>query len=216
MTDAPGDPDGGGGSEGSGGSLGEFLTRPQMIIALSALFLSVAGVLVSVYEANLLRRQQSASVWPNLEVTPSLNTGTVRILLSNTGVGPGRVEAAAVTYKDDVVSDWVTLVKRVAGDIEGLRGEKSLTTGRVVAAGTQDLLFFIDGENDPQTADLAGQVIQAITEGEIDVSVCYCSVFGQCWVARMGTFIDAALDTAAEVRPPEEVAACDSHPRSRI
>ncbi|MEM6337563.1 MAG: hypothetical protein AAF752_13415, partial [Bacteroidota bacterium] len=44
----------------------------EMVVALSALVLSLCGISVALYEASLIRQAQRASVWPNIEVGASL------------------------------------------------------------------------------------------------------------------------------------------------
>ncbi len=44
-----------------------------MLVALSALLLSVCGLFISIYEASLIRRSQRASVWPYVEVTAGIH-----------------------------------------------------------------------------------------------------------------------------------------------
>ncbi len=66
----------------------EWIRSPQTMIALSAVLLSVCGLFISIYETSLIREQQLASVWPNVEVSPSINDGDLKIFVQNTGIGP--------------------------------------------------------------------------------------------------------------------------------
>jgi hypothetical protein len=84
-------------------SFGNWLSEPQTMIGISAIILSVCGLFVSFYEASIIREHQRASVWPNIEIGPSFTSGQLAFHVTNTGIGPAKVEAVNVSYKGDVM-----------------------------------------------------------------------------------------------------------------
>lgn len=163
-----------------------WISRPQTIIALSAVVLSVCGLFISIYEASLIRIHHRASVWPHVAVTPSLNPGSVRLFIQNTGVGPARIETAAVTVGEQPKGDWGDLVRSIVKDGRGTNRYQSLIIGRVLAPNSEEKIF----ELSVDTMDAAGSsaitaMQNKILEGDIDVLVCYCSIYDQCWQSSM-------------------------------
>lgn len=65
-------------SESERESLSSWLGQPQTMIGLAAILLSLCGLFISLYEASLIRRQQRASAWPHVEVSPSLSANAVQ------------------------------------------------------------------------------------------------------------------------------------------
>lgn len=83
----------------------KWITRPETLIGLSALLLSLCGLFIAIYEASLIRQSQRASVWPYVEVGGTINPDRISLRVQNTGVGPARIRAAAVTYKGETQAD---------------------------------------------------------------------------------------------------------------
>ncbi len=70
------------------------------LFGISAFFISIATFIVYIYEANLIRTQQYASVLPYLEMWNSRPAdGTYKLILVNNGVGPAFVKEIRVHYQ---------------------------------------------------------------------------------------------------------------------
>jgi hypothetical protein len=89
-----------------------------MLVSLSAVLLSVCGLFISIYETYLIREQQHASVRPNVEVTPSIRSKTLKIFVQNTGIGPARIKSASILYQDEVKKNWPALLNSIEYDRE--------------------------------------------------------------------------------------------------
>lgn len=171
---------------GEARSLGRWLSRPQTLIGLSALLLSVCGLFISIYEASLVRRQQRASAWPHLEVAPSLGDGRVKLWIRNTGVGPARIHAAALTYDGETLPGWDALLRELSEDAGRIPTYRSQVSGRVFPADSQGEAFFaVEPESGEAARELVPILRREIETGRLDVEVCYCSVFEDCWIARL-------------------------------
>ncbi|MEM1093992.1 MAG: hypothetical protein AAGJ10_05275 [Bacteroidota bacterium] len=193
-----------------------WVTQPQTLIALSAIVLSLCGLFISVYEANLIRQSQQAAVWPYVEVSATLGQ-RVELRVQNVGVGPARIEAASVTKDGEPVADWRTLVGSVGGasadSISG--GYASQISNRVLPAGESETIFRLRGEESLANRELVRGLRTALFKGEVDVSVCYCSVYDACWTASLQDLIGvSARNQPASGNQP--VATCDDAPRSQI
>lgn len=177
-------------------SFADWISSPQMLVGLSAILLSLCGLFVSVYEASLMRQQQRASVWPHVQVGPSFSEGRTAFIVRNTGVGPARIEAANLEHKGEVKDGWESLLQSVqAADSAGVGGasdsltlrslptEVSLLSGDVIPPQSQRQTIFALGADAPDP--LVRGLFREITEGRLNMTVCYCSVYGQCWVATL-------------------------------
>ncbi|MEM9664345.1 MAG: hypothetical protein AAF970_05385 [Bacteroidota bacterium] len=199
-------------------SLGAWLAQPQSLIALSAVVLSLCGLFIAVYEASLIRQSQRAAVWPYVEIAPSLNRESVRLGMVNVGIGPARVEAAAVFHDGVLLEDWRAMSRAVLGArADSVDYRQSLAGGRVLAAGQGDAIFTLTSEmsRSPETGRRAvAGMRQAIVDGALEVTVCYCSVYDECWTISMQNMLGAASAEAPPGNQPVE--SCDGAPRSGI
>lgn len=196
-------------------SFSQWLARPQTLIALSALLLSLCGLFISIYEASLIRKAQRASVWPHVEVTASMVQGSVRLWAQNTGVGPARVRTAAVTYDDQTLDHWLHLIRSAVGEeAEGGDVYKSMIGGRVLPADSpKELIFAITVERGA-AAEVTDQLQRQIYAGAVDVTLCYCSVYDECWSSSL----QDVLQRVRGLEAPGTLAVddCDSARRSKI
>jgi len=165
----------------------EWVTSPQMIVSLSAVLLSVCGLFISMYEASLIREQQRASVWPNVEVTPAIRNDTLKIFVNNTGIGPARIKSASVIYKDEVKKNWPDLVRSFEYDEEDVSDYQSLINGKVLSPSSdeKELVFRIASSSQDPDKNLAYKLSNAIRNRHLNVELCYCSVYDDCWTASM-------------------------------
>lgn len=160
---------------------------PQMLVGLSALLLSVCGLFISIYEASLIRQAQRASVWPYVEVSASLRSSTIELRVQNTGVGPARIQAASVTYKGETKANWWDLILNDLGaNADSVGYYQSAINGRVLPTNSEQEVFFrITKDSGPAARELFASLRREIMEGTIDVTVCYCSVYDECWISSV-------------------------------
>lgn len=161
-----------------------WVSRPEVLVGLSAVVLSLCGLFISVHETMLVRQEQRASVWPRVELGTSFrDVERVRFHVRNTGVGPARVRAASVSHRGETLDGWQDLLRSVAGEEVELQGRSySLLNGRVLPPGSQrEAIFEIEEGDVVSPDDLIRTLQQAILDGSVDVTTCYCSVYDECW-----------------------------------
>lgn len=195
----------------------EWLRQPETLIGLSAVLLSVCGLGIALYEASLFRQAQRASVWPHLEVAASLSPNRIRLFVVNSGVGPARVESAALSYRGERLAGWSALVDAV--DPEARQSTdyyQSLLGGRVLAGNNEhEVVFRMDGEADSVAAAVANQLGEDIMQGELDIGVCYCSVYDECWTTTLQDMI-GRFRGVEQLSRAKRVRSCENQPQSRI
>ncbi len=161
---------------------GGWLAGPQ-VLGVAAIVLSVCGLFVSIYQATLARQAQRASVWPHVVIAPSLKGESLRLWVQNTGVGPARIETAVARVDGETASGWNEVVSRLELPPEGgQESYRSLVGGRVLPAGSD-----VEGVLEISGAAWASGFWTAIMEGRVDIELCYCSVFEECWLTRLQT-----------------------------
>lgn len=161
---------------------------PSFYMALLAIVISLVGTCVSIFEARILREQQTimseekeASVWPYLSMSSDINMGSESTIYSlnikNEGVGPA-----------------------LLGDISHTLGEKSGTILSILSAlddkYPSSSFFLQKSFNGEKMVIGAGEVVtifqlailgeegiiqQAEIVDSIESTYCYCSIYGDCW-----------------------------------
>lgn len=195
----------------------KWILRPQMLVALSALLLSLCGLFISFYEASLIRQAQRASTWPYVEVGYSLRNEKLNLWVRNTGVGPARIQAAAVMYQGKLQENWRDLMRRVYGEkADSLGFDYSLINGSVLPPTPErHSIFSLTEGSRGADREMMNLLIQAILEGAIDVTVCYSSVYDECWTSSLQNVHGRSSgNKPAEVS--HEIKGCDSAQRSGI
>jgi hypothetical protein len=184
-----------------------WITRPEVLVALAAVLIGVCGLFVAVYETSLTRKGQRASVWPHVEVAPSFGGGGFTISVINSGVGPARIEAASVVHSGERRQDWEDVIVAVTGRELSQDAYTSLINGRVLPAGEREVIFRVAG--DPLPTPLVTALREQVSSGVLDVTVCYCSVFDECWVATMQEVVARSRGVAVS-REERSVRECRS------
>lgn len=142
-----------------------------MITALAAGLVSVSALSVSIYEAYLQRQEQRVSVWPIIEFWSSYSDEGFAVRLANKGIGPGEIKNVRVTYRGQPQQSWRAVFEPVLGDQAG-HFSHSMVIGNVTAPG--DIVTMLQYSPDVSAAARAASK-------DIAMSICYCSVFGDCW-----------------------------------
>jgi hypothetical protein len=185
--------------------------RFDLLVALGALLISGVAAASSAYQTYVIRKQFSATVWPYLTfITSSSHDKFFELDVSNPGIGPALILDSVVTRDGKTIArpTGPTLVPAIGVAVDperaeatadaaklGVHGSMDITAttivaGDVVPAGSKLQLLRVEGKF------IARHVIADV--GRIDVSLCYCSLLGDCWTKRL-------QDPAVKPRP---VAGC--------
>jgi len=148
----------------------------QSIGTATALVVSVMALVVSIYEANLLKEQQKATVWPYFSISQGYNAEGFHIEALNNGTGPALISSISITYKGQPVKGYVELLDAIKANntlgYDKIRMGKLSST--VVKAGEERELLFL-----PWTEDT--EEILALMEEHVQIKIQYCSVLEECW-----------------------------------
>lgn len=146
----------------------QWYKKPEMIIALSALLTSVITTFVSIYSASIDRAYSRASMWPRLEIVRNFGGNNFSYGVMNNGNGPAIIKYANVTHDKTAIKRWSDIPTMPA------HTQSHLST-RILPA--QETIFpvRINGEG--------AKKFERINR-KIAISVCYCSIFNECWLTN--------------------------------
>jgi len=141
--------------------------NPEMIIAISALFISIITAGVSIYSAATDRAYAKASVWPRLEIYKSFHPEKhFEYGVINNGTGPALIKYAKVSYDSKTVKRWVD-IPNLKSFIQSHFGSRILPSQGAITPlhykGNKANLFLE-------------------TDKKVSIELCYCSIYDECWL----------------------------------
>ena len=165
----------------------------ETVGSIAAMLIGACALFVAWDQAQVMRKQQHASVWPLLSpdftIDADDNSLILELSLANEGVGPALIESAYLTLNGEEVVRQEVLMSRLFPN-GGLKGSASFNgsdiEGAVVGAGDEAQVFRLawpqTEENNAIFSEFAGSYVIG---GGLDVSVttCYCSIFDRCFVS---------------------------------
>ncbi|HJT99442.1 MAG TPA: hypothetical protein VJ696_14085 [Rhodanobacteraceae bacterium] len=158
--------------------------------SLFALAISFLALALGIYQARLMREQTTvmqtqarAGVWPYLAIGYTLaDEGekqgyTWRI--DNDGVGPARIETVALTLDGKPLRSWREVLHALYGDAD-VAATYSQIYGKVLPPNTnRETTIEAIRILDPAQA----RTFHA-AQSRFEMTICYCSVYDDCWIAH--------------------------------
>jgi len=169
----------------------------ELAVAMAALITSATSIWLSLSQGDDMARLVQAQSWPYLEYESS-NTGEtgpeIDIGVRNAGVGPAKVKSFSILYGGTPVRGWTALIKACCLpdgtptgeplDFPALTDNKMVSSKliqRVLRASDTAILLHL-----PKTganAALWNKLDDA--RFKLELQVCYCSVFDECWISNL-------------------------------
>ncbi len=149
---------------------------PDKLMAYSAVLVGLCALAVSIYEANIFRKQQKAAVWPYLELSYS-NVGGFSYIITNKGVGPALIKWVIIKVDGEPIASWNEYKKRIL-DASGSNFSfiSSFLNGRVISSKEKIKIISFD---DPGAVALALKNIDRVS-----FEICYGSIFDDYWILK--------------------------------
>jgi len=166
--------------------------RYDTIIAVSALLISAITSASVVYQSHVISQQFSATVWPYLSFETTRDASHLSVNLRNAGVGPALIRTADFTLDGKRIPSLSVVVDPIVR--QAIRAHSggvkrtlvsTIEPGDVIPANQHVALVQVEG----------AQATQALLAHapRLNLSVCYCSLLGRCWVEQF-------KDSSAEPR----------------
>jgi len=184
----------------------------ELIIAGAVVAISLASLFTALYQSIVMRRTLEASVWPRVEWENSnydeeRRVHAITFALANHGVGPARIARVEILLKGERVGNEAALLSKCCIDgstpearsatLQGLTERRDLMTftstldGAALTPGQKRILFEFERPADDSAAMAVWDRLNKIRD-ELDLTVCYCSVFDECWIARARAYRQAS------------------------
>jgi hypothetical protein len=190
----------------------------DLIVAVTALSISALSIFVAQSTNERMERVMRASAWPFVQLGSGnvTNDGEHAIAfgIDNVGTGPARIYSFEMQVDRQPVpqgghmltnvlraccnAEFDAAIARANGDIFAVYGnEVSSPVSRRFLAPNADVTA-IRWPRTEANEELWTTLDTARQQGRIGMSVCYCSVFDECWVARSNSFPPEEVDSCAE------------------
>ena len=154
--------------------------RPDFIVAMLAVIIGLCTMFVYIYQARIMSKQLHAAVWPYMEIYIFSRDSGYAIVVENKGVGPAkinrfRIVVDGVEYNDDSVD---SILFKVVG--KKINRDYTKIESRLFSAGENSKFLEFKDVKSLQLLD------SAFKHHTITFTICYCSVFDQCWRRENG------------------------------
>jgi hypothetical protein len=142
--------------------------------AFAAIFISCCALIVSIYQSVIFRNQQFATVWPYIEPNVQYSNHNFELVIQNKGTGPAIIKTIDLSLDGQPVKDYQQFIKDLLHQQAFNSMSINAPNNSVLSAG-EKVLFL--------TASLPDSLLIARTDfnERVSLSVCYCSIFGDCW-----------------------------------
>lgn len=157
-----------------------FKLKTEYIVALSAIFVSIATLAVYMYQANIMQNQLHTSVWPYVQWSYSNVGKEFYLVVENKGIGPALIKSTRMTLDGNEMGSNSDLFKTLLGNSE-FDFINSSVNGTVISPGEKVELFHI---YDSASAKKLDSLIIQSSSHKFKYTVCYCSVYGDCWTTN--------------------------------
>ena len=188
-----------------GGHMEVFVSVAALVTAVAAVVITLEQTKVMREEAELERKNARISVMPSVWLPTYIGQddeeGYFKVVLTNKGLGPAVIERFDVAYKGQAVGNWDDLARLMAADIGSEKSFEGSTLGSGRSPVTPGLMLEAGGKTEPlrvfNSTDLDG--IKLLMRGlpDMDISICFCSLYGDCFQSKL-------------FRRPQEVDACEA------
>jgi hypothetical protein len=181
----------------------------DIVLALTAMFVSVTSLVVAVEHGRTMKRMADANArmveansWPFVQfVTHNIDehgNSDIRLVLSNQGIGPARIQTFELWWNGQPMSSPEALINACCARTPAERAQlrNTLTSVEIVAPNilrAGDHTNFLTVPANRHNANLWSKF--NLERDNITVRVCYCSVFDECW---RGSGTTTHADTVAE------------------
>ena len=153
----------------------------QTVLAVTGIFVGIVALYAAFNEADSVRKQLHASVWPHLTVK-GINYGKpgeekFEVIVGNRGIGPAIVKFAEVSVDEEPQPSWFHVVDTIAdGRRFGLSNFN--LQGTVLSPGEDITLLSIEAQF--ATLETVVAFRDLARSDRMKFRVCYCSVFDDC------------------------------------
>lgn len=170
----------------------------NLLVASSAVFISLCALFISVQEMKIMRVQQKASMYPYLTLGWTYSSDGFGVELKNSGNGLAKINSYKIFNDSIYFKDWLQVLKTYMPDAKKIGYGNIITSGNVrnlmISPNETKKLIFI-AWNDESRA------LQPLLE-DIKITISYESLLGEYWIIKDG--IPKLLNSKSNINIYEE------------
>ena len=178
----------------SDNAAGKSRFKFETVASIVAMLVGVSALFVAWDQAQIMRKQQHASVVPILNVSGGFSSSedshVMTVELRNNGIGPALIQSARLTVGGHEIKDWPDLRDRFLPKAlhDHFRSSLDTTIGVLAAGERAQAIRFTWSRSPAIDADFEKLKSNVFSNGANAAvfSVCYCSVFDRCWRSGEG------------------------------
>ncbi|MBB3034584.1 hypothetical protein [Alteriqipengyuania lutimaris] len=162
-----------------------WLAIGNLVVGIPAVAISLSVAYFAFVQANATDKMQVAAVWPSVSYITSNQgaedgaPGPIRMALANSGVGPAIVRGLQVEYEGKRYVGFEDLLRACcASPGESVSTGIGSINGEVLRPGEEAMFAMVIPDGTPP------EVFERFNRERLrfKISLCYCSVFDDCWV----------------------------------
>lgn len=167
----------------------QFFSPPydvSLLTSISAVFLSLAALIVSIYQTKIAREQQQMSVWPHLQADYIKTNDEFSCVLRNKGVGPAIIRSVRILYRGRRFDSYYQLaIRQLEEDTLHMARRDTVPMGFSFGSlGVGDVLKS-DGEVTVGhvfgNSRMAGALVSVVRDTTYGLTIVYSDVYNNCW-----------------------------------
>jgi hypothetical protein len=173
--------------------IAEISSLFALAVSFLALGLGIWQARLMSEQTRLMQQQARAGVWPYLSIGYALVADgdkrgyTWRI--DNDGVGPARIESVTLTLDGKPLEHWKDVFRALYGDVP-VPATYSQIYGKVLPPSTnRETTIEAVHLSDPEQAKTFFEA-----QSRFEMSICYCSVYDDCWIARRQSSVQEPVE----------------------
>lgn len=176
------------------------------IVSLSAMVVGIGSLIIIVYQTQLMRQAQHASVLPYLSVSLMANNEGTILLLGNTGIGPALIDGVRIHYQGRLIdADPADFFGQERPNSKIPIGVDKILRGRLIPAGASVRML----ESNDGRAALLNELLSLFEIAEVPrswyvnsglagtpkavIEVTFSSVYGDHWRIRSDRMVPEPL-----------------------
>jgi len=159
-------------------------------LALSAFFISLISLWLAMHHGKTMEKLVESNSYPNIDIDLSNGIDFQRrghvLSLSNTGIGPARIRSVTAQFQGKPVSGLREMLTACCGYAPALAPQLLYFSsddirGALIPVGRKVELF---RWAEPERSSPLSAVFDSFNQhrAELELTVCYCSVFDECYV----------------------------------
>ena len=148
----------------------------QSLGTISALVISILALIVSIFETNILKDQQKATVWPYVTINQNYSGKGYELRAINKGVGPAIIKSMQVEYKGKPMDTYLGMLEAAyPNNGRNYSNTNQSNINGMVMQSKEKVVMLAFPWNDT-TYQITPEL-----EKNLVIKLQYCSVLGECW-----------------------------------